>query len=56
MVIPGGFALAYNLKQGLEEQSIEPMKVVLMGEYEDDEEPAHQQMRVLVGEELHQGV
>lgn len=42
VVIPGGFSLAYNLKHGREDLGIEPMKVLLMGEYEDEAEPEHQ--------------
>ena len=42
VVIPGGFTLAYNLKQGRAGEGVEPMKVLLLGEYEDEAEPAHQ--------------
>lgn len=42
VVIPGGFSLAYNLKHGREDLGIEPTKVLLLGEYEDEAEPDHQ--------------
>lgn len=42
VVIPGGFSLAYNLKHGRDDLGIEPMKVLLLGEYEDSFEPEQQ--------------
>lgn len=44
VTIPGGMFAAYNLKHGLPEAGIEPTKVLLMGEYEDEEEPANEMM------------
>ena len=42
VVIPGGFTLAYNLKQGRADEGVDPMKVLLLSEYEDEAEPTHQ--------------